>query len=235
MMAGRNISASHVAMTSIRVMATCSVMGQAAGTAAALCVKHGLLPRQLCQNSAILGELQQTLLRDDQTIKHRKNTDPKDLARAARVTASAEYKTSRAANVINGLVRDLADQWQNRWGALMTPEGPWLELTWDQPQRISHIQITFDTGFHRELTLSASDSVSAKIIRGPQPETVRDYRITYTDANGNRNLPLIEVKGNYQRLNRHNFKPIDAQAIRIHVTTTNGSETGRLYEVRCYT
>ncbi|MBE7498944.1 MAG: FAD-dependent oxidoreductase [Verrucomicrobiales bacterium] len=36
-MAGRNISASHVAFSSTRVMATCSVLGQAAGTAAMLC------------------------------------------------------------------------------------------------------------------------------------------------------------------------------------------------------
>ena len=37
MMAGRNVSASHVAFTSLRVMGTCSVEGQATGTAAALC------------------------------------------------------------------------------------------------------------------------------------------------------------------------------------------------------
>ena len=36
LMAGRNISCSHVAFTSTRVMATCAVIGQAAGTAAAL-------------------------------------------------------------------------------------------------------------------------------------------------------------------------------------------------------
>ncbi|MFO0955890.1 MAG: FAD-dependent oxidoreductase [Isosphaeraceae bacterium] len=35
MMAGRNIAATHVAFTSTRVMATCAVIGQAAGTAAA--------------------------------------------------------------------------------------------------------------------------------------------------------------------------------------------------------
>src|SRR6185295_6331403 len=34
MMAGRNISATHVAFTSTRVMATCAVIGQAVGTAA---------------------------------------------------------------------------------------------------------------------------------------------------------------------------------------------------------
>src|SRR5690606_18993598 len=40
LLAGRNISASHVALSSIRVMATCAVLGQAIGTAMAYCKKH---------------------------------------------------------------------------------------------------------------------------------------------------------------------------------------------------
>src|SRR5439155_7903066 len=90
MMAGRNISASHVAFTSTRVMATCAVIGQAMGTAAAYCVKHKLAPRQLAADPARVQELQQLLLRDDQTIRHRRNSDPLHLARQAEVFASAE-------------------------------------------------------------------------------------------------------------------------------------------------
>ena len=81
MLAGRNISASHVAFTSTRVMATCSSIGQAVGTAAALCKRYGILPRQLAQQSKRVTELQQTLLRDDQTVRGRRNEDPADLAR----------------------------------------------------------------------------------------------------------------------------------------------------------
>src|SRR5204863_8734407 len=83
LMAGRNISATHVAFTSARVMATCSVIGQGMGTAAAMCARSGLTPRQLQQDKARLLELQQMLLRDDQTIMRRRHTDPKDLARSA--------------------------------------------------------------------------------------------------------------------------------------------------------
>ena len=56
----------------------------------------------------------------------------------------------------------------------MTPEGPWVELAWDAPQTIREVQLTFDTGFHRELTLTSSDSHNAHMVRAPQPETVRD-------------------------------------------------------------
>lgn len=46
-MAGRCLSADRVAHSSARVMGTCMAMGQAAGTAAALCVKQGSSPREL--------------------------------------------------------------------------------------------------------------------------------------------------------------------------------------------
>ena len=51
LMAGRNISASYVAFTSSRVMATCAVIGQAVGTAAAQCIESGILPRDLARDS----------------------------------------------------------------------------------------------------------------------------------------------------------------------------------------
>ena len=42
--AGRNISATHAAMSSTRVMATCALIGQAMGTAASICVNEGVTP-----------------------------------------------------------------------------------------------------------------------------------------------------------------------------------------------
>lgn len=63
LMAGRNISATHSAMSSTRVMATCAVLGQAAGTAAALCARHSVTTRQL--HARHLAELQRTLMDDD--------------------------------------------------------------------------------------------------------------------------------------------------------------------------
>lgn len=63
LMAGRNISASHVAFGSTRVMATCATIGQAVGTAASLAAAHGLSPREVDARS-----LQQQLLRDDGSI-----------------------------------------------------------------------------------------------------------------------------------------------------------------------
>ena len=60
--AGRNISATHMAMSSTRVMATCSVIGQAAGTGAALALRYGCLPKDVAVHH--IAELQEWLLED---------------------------------------------------------------------------------------------------------------------------------------------------------------------------
>ncbi|WP_026931950.1 FAD-dependent oxidoreductase [Glycomyces tenuis] len=85
--AGRNISASHVAFGSTRVMATCATQGQAVGTAAALAVREGLSPRALGRDR--LAQLQRTLLREDAPVIGVRPDDPDDLARSATVTASS--------------------------------------------------------------------------------------------------------------------------------------------------
>ncbi len=232
--AGRNISCTHVAFSSTRVMATCAVGGQAAGTAAAYCIEHGVTPRELARDKRRFKELEQALLRDDQTIRGRRNEDPRDLARAARVSASAEHGAGKAALVIDGFVRDIpgATPEIHHWEAPVDGGGAWIELAWERPQRIGEIQLTFDTGFQRELTLTSSDGINRGIVRAAQPETVRDYIIT---ARGNgREMRLVEVAENHQRLNRHRFTPVEVEAVRIHVKATNGDPFARIFEVRCY-
>lgn len=85
--AGRCMSVTHIALGTVRVEATLSTVGQAAGTAAALCVKRGVSPRELGERH--IKELQQRLLKDDQYIPELANEDPDDLARTAKVTASS--------------------------------------------------------------------------------------------------------------------------------------------------
>lgn len=90
--AGRNISASHIAHSSIRVMKTCAIVGQAAGTAAYLCLVLDMDPRELC--ASCIESLQQLLLRNDCYIPGVKNEDPEDLARSATVQASSQAPLS---------------------------------------------------------------------------------------------------------------------------------------------
>jgi hypothetical protein len=87
MMAGRNISVTHVALGTVRVQNTIATLGQAAGTAAAMCVRLGETPRGIYQRH--MKELQQTLLKDDLFIPDLKNEDEGDPCRTAAVSASS--------------------------------------------------------------------------------------------------------------------------------------------------
>jgi len=228
MMAGRNISATHVAFTSARVMATCACIGQAVGTAAAVCLKEKLAPRDLARDAAQVKRLQQILLRDDQSLRDVRNEDDHDLARQAEVRASSEEAHAPASNVIDGWVRDIPGKAVHQWQGRMQDGGAWIELRWSKPVKIAEVQITFDTGFQRELTLTSSESAHKGIIRGPQPETVRDYVL---EAQGKE---LARVAGNYQRLRRHRFDPVETDRLRLRVLATNGSDLARVFEIRCY-
>ena len=91
------------------------------------------------------------------------------------------------------------------------------------------MQITFDTGFQRELTLTSQNSVNNGTIRAPQPETAKNYSLL---AGGK---TLVAVQDNHQRLRRHKFEePVETNTLRLHVTATQGDELARVFEIRCY-
>lgn len=227
--AGRNISATHVAFGSTRVMGTCSVMGQAVGTAAALCVREGILPFELKPH---ITALQQMLLKADAYIIGVTNSDKYDLARSAEVIASSETPEGKAINVINGVRRGVGDH-SNRWISDPTKGLPqWIELRFHEPVRIREVHLVFDTGLHRPLTLTHSDSYNARMIRGAQPETVRDYDLQV--IHGTSTTTVATVRGNYQRLRRHRFAPHSATALKLVVHATNGDPSARLFEIRAY-
>lgn len=90
-LAGRIISASHVAFGSSRVMLTCSHGGQAVGKAVALCLKNKWLPRTLAEKDKI-NMLQLALNRDGQSIPRLDIKDDNDLVQRAELEASSELK-----------------------------------------------------------------------------------------------------------------------------------------------
>ncbi len=89
--AGRNISVTHMALGTTRVQNTIATIGQAAGTAAALCIALNETPRGIYERH--LKTLQQTLIKNDQWIPGFKNEDPGDPCLTAEAVASSESKT----------------------------------------------------------------------------------------------------------------------------------------------
>ena len=90
-LAGRIISATHVAFGSTRVMVTCAHNGQAVGMAAAMCREESLLPRAVVEPCR-MERLQQRLLRAGQHIPGVKSLDAGDLAPTATLSASSSLQ-----------------------------------------------------------------------------------------------------------------------------------------------
>ena len=87
-LAGRIISASHVAFGSTRVMATGAHTAQAVGMAAAQCRREGVVPRDLVEPPR-MKRLQHDLLRAGQHIPGQVLRDDANLVESAVVTASS--------------------------------------------------------------------------------------------------------------------------------------------------
>lgn len=88
-LAGRIISASHVAFGSTRVMATCAHSAQAVGMAAALCIQDNLSIRDL-NEAGKMRLLQKELLKTGHHIPNLKLRDEQNLVHQAKITASSE-------------------------------------------------------------------------------------------------------------------------------------------------
>jgi hypothetical protein len=215
MFAGRDISATHVALASTRVMGTCAVCGEVAGVASYLCKKYDSNPRDICKSHLL--ELQQILLKNGCYIPDLPNQDKEDLAREARIKASSRVLSAK--NIINGIAhRGEKNEWIS---SKRVPQ--WIELSFKEPIEFNSVRIIFDTH-----------------LDGPNPpsprakECVRDYELLYW--NGSAWVKILEVKDNYQRLRTHYFDPINAQKLRLKINAMNLYESGRarVYEIRIY-
>lgn len=242
--AGRNISATHVAFASTRVMATCAVIGQGVGIAAACAAKRDLTISQLLDSPSVVAEIQQTILKNDGFLIGIQNEDPADLVHQARATASSQQPGGEADLVRNGYTRSVHGERGVKPGK--TPPGThrWmsdpadglpatLTLSWEQPVEIATIHLVFDTGMHRWLSLTQNEDAHSKNIWGPQPETIRDYKVHGIRPDGSVQ-EIVSVEGNYQRLVRHQIEPLQVTQLRLEILATNGIDHARVIEIRCY-
>ena len=118
--AGRNISTTHAALSSTRVMATCATLGQAVGTAASIAVRENLTPRGVYREQ--IAELKQTLMEDDCYLPWNVRQVPV-LTQSAELTASEDNPEP----LRNGIDRPIEDtdngwrgsigSWTDRWAA----------------------------------------------------------------------------------------------------------------------
>lgn len=91
LVAGRCISADHIALGSLRIMATCTVMGEAAGCAAVLSLHEEVSPREL--DAGLLGgqlKKQGAVIDDSGIVKFDQANDPGKVRRTAILAQQAD-------------------------------------------------------------------------------------------------------------------------------------------------
>lgn len=229
--AGRDISASHVAFSSTRVMGTCALIGQAAGTAAGTAALNDLPAARVCVDSEWITRIQQRLVRDDAYLIDFAGRDPQDLAQRATLSASSWTEGGEPSQVTNGVTRRTANgenMWISKEGF---PQRLWLE--WAEAISLCVVELTLDTGLHRELRLSMSDLVASWSIRGPQPETLCDFAVRFYHQG--EVVKEERIQGNYQRKLQLLFESeIECDRLEVEAFKAWEAKCARVFEVRVY-
>lgn len=227
-MAGRNISASKLGMASTRVIGTCAVGGQAVGSAAALCVQKGILPRELCGS---VFELQQLILKDDGFIPGVRNEDKGDLARYAEFTASSHIADFLPQCVVSGVSREFGAGYHS-WRCKMGSDGAWIHAHLAFPAELSQINVTFDSNFNYSVRVTMSPARQKQQRRGVPPELTRDFDIVL--YRNEKIVKTVQVRGNHQRFCPCRFEKTLCDSFEIKIRATNGADTVCIFEIRAY-
>ena len=223
MFAGRNISASHVAFSSTRVMGTIGLLGQAAGTGAAIAVHHDLTPRQACQQ--YITEIQDTLMEDDCFLPGlRRKIAP--LSKEA--TLTCDY--GDCSDLINGLDRRIWGKDNGYFGKTNKA----VTYTFSEPKHVAGFRLVVDSDLNREFVEGNPDGLNTTSVMfypyshnqttfGFPKCMIKHYKIEAQGEDGQWRV-VYEDKENHQRFIK---QPLDitARAVRFIPLSTYFSET----------
>lgn len=202
--AGRNISVTHAALSSSRVMATCSILGQALGTAAAMAIKEDVKVENVD-----IKTLQQKLLADDCYIPwHKREVSQLSLK------ADCNYDIVR-----NGCERGAEN-------CLVINQGDFVEYTFDEDTEISEIRIVFDSNLNRaEYNMPCCYRLNEPDYKIPLT-LVKNYEIIGKNKKGD--VFKIDVDNNHQRFMLHkvNWK---VMSVKLIPKQTHGDASFRIF------
>ena len=226
MFAGRNISATHTANSSTRVMATCAILGQAVGTAAALAIQAGKDPAGLYPEQ--IDQLQQELMKDGCYLPwHRLRPDA--VMKGARITCGREP----ADILTDGLERRI-DGIDHAWEGMPGDE---LILTLPEARYAGILRLVFDCDLNRKSWENAHwylkrYAMKCNTFRDDQPvlvaqTIVRAFNVDVDEGDGIWK-PILTETENYQYLQKIRIGRL-IKRVRLICRQTWGSKTVRLY------
>ena len=223
MMAGRNISVTHVALGTVRVMRTGGMMGEVLGMAASICKKYETEPRGVYEN--YLPELKK-LMEEGVGVPPPPPVESMppawidsagtNLARAAEVSVSGhlDEKQYPLGNINDGRF-DVRNNGL-RWVSDKNRAGSWVELAWDQPQ-----------------TINAARIVTGQAGNGEPTTPIADFVLQYRNGADWRDIPGSKSELNERFDWNARFPAVTSSRIRLSVTSTPG-DIARIWELELY-
>ncbi len=164
--AGRNISATHCALSSTRVMATCALIGQAVGTASALCCAEAILPREIRGNHLLT--LQKQLMDDDCWL-------PGITRPAAPLTAQATISDTCDGGIealTSGNEREIGESIEHWEGA----PGSAITLQWADSCRVERLRLVYDSNLSDGKQMPCRYSLAGQNLQLPKT-LVKHFRV----------------------------------------------------------
>jgi len=205
-LAGRIISASHVAFGSTRVMATCAHGGQAVGLAAAVCREYACRPWELVPAGRV-AELQRRLLRTGQHIPQFRVLDEEDLASRAEVTASSSFS-------LRQLTRNGDGQPLNEAYAMLVPvaAGPMPAIhVWAEAEEATSLTVEL-RGCSKAGSFTPDELLASLTIAIAPPAGQRG------EPGASRSVLAAEAGGGIQTMPRLSSRPEQAGQISQRIT-----------------
>ena len=203
--AGRNISVTHAALSSSRVMATCGVLGQALGTAVAQSIAEGVDIRYIN-----IPNLQKILMQDDCYLPWH-GREVSSLTREAACNAEI---------CRNGKERGEENLWIGK-------AGEYIEYIFDNDTYVKEIRLVFDSDLNRNYKNMPC------LVRINEPDfhipftLVKSYEIIGTDSEGKEHI--INVNDSHQRFVKHSVD-WKVKTVRFIPLETYGSEDFRVFD-----
>ncbi len=185
--AGRNISATHMALSSTRVMGTCALLGQAVGTAAAIASEKALSPGEVYESE--LAALQTALMEQDCYLPGRRREVPAPCSEADLSASSGDPN-----RLLNGIERDLNGEDNGWWGS----DGDYVQYCWTDALVCRYARLVLDSDF------SDNKRMLCRYPKGMEPAGMpsmlaREFSVEVRDAEGHWRA-AAQVSDNHNRL-----------------------------------
>ena len=203
--AGRNISVTHAALSSSRVMATCAILGQALGTAVAQAIADNCHVKNVD-----ISRLQQKLMEDDCYIPWHTREIPM-------LTGQAHCNSEV---IRNGIDRGENNLWIGKIGDS-------VKYTFEEDTEISEIRLVFDNDMNRSYHNMPCNYPLVQTKFKLPSTLIKEYKIEGKNSEG---VKLeLSVSDNHQRLVRHsvNWKVKEIAFVPI---STHGCNDFRVFD-----